>query len=88
SLEQKDLNSLKPAPFELKISPNLEPFILDEASSLIQRYATLQKQLSLDLGVFLPKLSINVDKRLTENHYQILIYSAVVARGSVNFLKV
>ncbi|MCG5266623.1 flagellar biosynthesis protein FlhA [Acinetobacter pittii] len=88
SLEQKDLNSLKPTPFELKISPNLEPFILDEASSLIQRYATLQKQLSLDLGVFLPKLSINVDKRLTENHYQILIYSAVVARGSVNFLKV
>ncbi|MBP2606022.1 flagellar biosynthesis protein FlhA [Acinetobacter calcoaceticus] len=87
-LEQKDLNTLKPAPFELKISPNLEPFILNNESSLIQRYATLQKQLSLDLGIFLPKLSINVDKRLTENHYQILIYSAVVARGSVNFLKV
>lgn len=87
-LEQKDLNTLKPAPFELKISSNLEPFILNNESSLIQRYATLQKQLSLDLGIFLPKLSINVDKRLTENHYQILIYSAVVARGSVNFLKV
>jgi len=87
-LEQKDLNTLKPAPFELKISSNLEPFILNNESSLMQRYATLQKQLSLDLGVFLPKLSINVDKRLTENHYQILIYSAVVARGSVNFLKV
>lgn len=87
-LEQKDLNTLKPAPFELKISSNLEPFILNNESSLIHRYATLQKQLSLDLGIFLPKLSINVDKRLTENHYQILIYSAVVARGSVNFLKV
>jgi len=87
-LEQKDLNTLKPAPFELKISSNLEPFILNNESSLIHRYATLQKQLSLDLGIFLPKLSINVDKRLTENHYQILIYNAVVARGSVNFLKV
>lgn len=87
-LEQKKLNDLKPAAFELKISTNLESFILGESNSLYQRYTSLQKQLSLDLGIFLPKLSIGVDKKLPENHYQILIYSAVVARGSVNYLKV
>lgn len=88
TLEQKKSNDLKPAAFELKISTNLESFILGESNSLYQRYTSLQKQLSLDLGVFLPKLSIGVDKKLPENHYQILIYSAVVARGSVNYLKV
>lgn len=88
TLEQKKSNDLKPAAFELKISTNLESFILGESNSLYQRYTSLQKQLSLDLGIFLPKLSIGVDKKLPENHYQILIYSAVVARGSVNYLKV
>ncbi|MHA3061131.1 flagellar biosynthesis protein FlhA [Acinetobacter sp. ANC 4636] len=87
TVDQQKLNDLKPAAFELKISSNLESYVLGESTSLYQRYNSLQKQLSLDLGIFLPKLSISVDKKLQENHYQILIYSAVVARGNVNYLK-
>lgn len=87
TVDQQKSNDLKPAAFELKVSSNLESYILGESKSLYQRYNSLQKQLSLDLGIFLPKLSISVDKKLQENHYQILIYSAVVARGSVNYLK-
>lgn len=86
--EQNHSKTLGSAAFELKISANLEPYILEGSKTLYQRYSGLQKQLSLDLGVFLPKLSIAVDKKLQENHYQILIYSAVVARGNVNYLKV
>lgn len=86
--EQKQPNTLGPAALELKISANLEPYILGESKTLYQRYSGLQKQLSLDLGLFLPKLSIRVDKKQQENHYQILIYGAVVARGSVNYSKV
>ncbi|MHA3081847.1 flagellar biosynthesis protein FlhA [Acinetobacter sp. ANC 5383] len=87
TVDQQKLNDLKPAAFELKISSNLESYVLGESTSLYQRYNSLQKQLSLDLGIFLPKLSISVDKKLQENHYKILIYSAVVARGNVNYLK-
>lgn len=87
TVDQQKSNDLKPAAFELKVSSNLESYVLGESKSLYQRYNSLQKQLSLDLGIFLPKLSISVDKKLQENHYQILIYSAVVARGSVNYLK-
>ncbi|WP_264673815.1 MULTISPECIES: flagellar biosynthesis protein FlhA [Acinetobacter] len=87
NVDQQKSNDFKPAAFELKVSSNLESYVLGESKSLYQRYNSLQKQLSLDLGIFLPKLSISVDKKLPENHYQILIYSAVVARGSVNYLK-
>ncbi|MDR7016411.1 flagellar biosynthesis protein FlhA [Acinetobacter sp. 3657] len=85
--EQKSINNLAPAEFELKVSLSLEPYILGDSRSLYQRYSVLQNQLSLELGVFLPKISITTDKKLQENHYQILIYGAVVARGSVNYLK-
>ncbi|MBC9229235.1 FHIPEP family type III secretion protein [bacterium SPL81] len=88
SKEKTDIkNDFKPAALELKISSNLEPYLINETNSLNQRYNSLQKQLSLDLGVFLPKLFIGVDKKLQENYYHILIYGAVVARGNVNYQK-
>lgn len=88
SKEKMDIkNDFKPAALELKISSNLEPYLINETNSLNQRYNSLQKQLSLDLGVFLPKLFIGVDKKLQENYYHILIYGAVVARGNVNYQK-
>lgn len=88
SKEKMDIkNDFKPAALELKISSNLEPYLINETNSLNQRYNSLQKQLSLDLGVFLPKLFIGVDKKLQENYYHILIYGAVVARGNVIYQK-
>jgi flagellar biosynthesis protein FlhA len=86
--QEGEVSSLKPAALELRISPDLAQHINSELSMLRQRFAGLQKQLSMELGLFIPSLHVQIDKKQAENHYQILIYGSVVARGGVNFSKV
>ena len=85
---QNSSTDLKLHPLTFKISPNLVDYIDTETSLFKQRFESIQKQLSLDFGIFIPSVHIQQDKKQIENGYQILIYGSVVARGNVIFSKV
>jgi flagellar biosynthesis protein FlhA len=71
-------------PIEIDVGQSLISIAAGEESALMERIATLRKQHALDSGFVIPKVRVRNGKKLAPDKYQIAIYGAPVAEGTLH----
>lgn len=74
-------------PIELSVSNETLKYLQSTDCSLMARFDSFRKQLTRDLGVIAPKVSVVSENQNNSNNYELRIYGNRVGKGSIHFDK-